>query len=380
MGNKGRGEKTKMNKGRREGQGERANNNKEFSYVFVWCLFRSLIGPKSGQNPKKKKHPNLQPHKLICCVAGATRGCGRSVAVELGRTGATVYVTGRGAKSDAGRPSETLEGTAKLINEAGGVGIPVVCDHTDAEQVKALFERIKQELGEDERLDVLVNSVWGADFVLDESFQGGKFWELGVEKVDKHWVAMERGVKAHLLTAAAAIPLMLKKQGGEEKKEETPLGVIIEMTDGVGEHYRGNVIYDLSKNGNRRTVLALSHELDLDKHGVSVIGVTPGFLRSEAMLDRFGVTEENWRDHVEKDKYWAFSETPTFVARGVAALVVDEKEKKALNGCGVASWTLGKKFQVDDVNGERPDWGKVEAELFGKDTSPVKFLIKLCEK
>ena len=289
--------------------------------------------------------------------------------------------------SDANRPSETLEGTAEMINEVGGKGIPVVCDHTDGKQVERLFERIRGDLGEGGRLDVLVNSVWGSDFILDDAMGGkGKLWELGVEKVERHWVGMERGVKAHLLTCAGAIPLMMKKNvGGEEgekkeggsgdgkEEEKESLSVIIEMTDGVGEHFRGSVMYDLCKNGNRRTVMALSNELDIEKQGISVIGVTPGFLRSEAMLDRFGITEENWKDHIKNDKYWAFSETPAFVGRGVVALVGDEGAMREWNGWGVASWTLGKRFGVDDVNGERPDWGKMEEELFGKDTSPVKF-------
>ena len=261
----------------------------------------------------------------FCLVAGATRGSGRGIAIELGAAGATVICTGRSTRaqaSDLNRP-ETIEETAELVSSAGGIGIAIRCDHTQESEVQALIERIKLE---HERLDVLVNDIWGGEKLID---WGKKFWELQPAKTFK---LIERAIFTHIITARYATPLML----------ETGPGLILEITDGDGDSYRGNFAYDLVKTTVIRMAKGMAAEFDgqtitADQSGstsgqplaqLTVAALTPGFLRSEEMLEHFGVTEQNWQDGARKDPYFALSETPQFVGRAVAALASDPNNSR----------------------------------------------------
>ena len=274
----------------------------------------------------------------VCVVAGATRGAGRGIAVELGAAGATVYATGRsvrGNPSPMARP-ETLEETAELIDAAGGRGIAVRCDHTDAAQVAGLAARIREE--QDGRLDVLVNDIWGGDPLAD---WGKPFWEHSLED----GLLMQRlAVTTHVITSWHLAPLLV----------ERGRGLVVEITDGDRPDYRGSFFYDLAKATVIR--LAVGQAADLKPHGVAAVALTPGFLRSEAMLDYFGVAEENWRDAIAQDRHYSESETPHFVGRAVAALAADP-DVMAKTGQTLASWTLSREYGFDDIDGRRPDWG-----------------------
>ena len=274
----------------------------------------------------------------IALVAGATRGAGRGIAVELGTAGATVYVTGRStraARSDLNRV-ETIEDTAELVTDAGGTGIAVRCDHTRPEDVAAVIERVRADHG---RLNVLVNDVWGGDPLTE---WGTPFWQLDLAKVQALW---ERAVVTHLITSQHAVPLML----------EHPGGLIVEVTDGDGARYRGNLAYDLVKSAVNRLALAQAEELR--PHGITALAVTPGFLRSEAMLDGFGVSEANWRDAGERDPHFLASETPRYIGRVVTALATDPHVERK-SGQVLTSWDLAEEYNVYDLDGSRPHWGR----------------------
>ena len=274
----------------------------------------------------------------IALVTGATRGTGRATAIELGAAGATVYVTGRsvrGNPSPMGRP-ETLEETAELVERAGGRAIPIRVDHTQPSEVAALIARIGRETGG--RLDVLVNDIWGGDPL---TRWGVPFWEHTLEDGLR---MQELGLHTHLITSWHAAPLMARRGRG----------LIVEVTDGVDDDLRGSLFYDLVKASVIR--VARSQAADLREHGVAVVAVSPGFLRSEAVLDHFGVTEETWRDGIAKDRHFAASETPRFVARGIAALAADP-DVLELSGQAFGSWHLGRRYDLTDVDGSRPDWG-----------------------
>jgi NAD(P)-dependent dehydrogenase (short-subunit alcohol dehydrogenase family) len=274
----------------------------------------------------------------IALVAGATRGAGRGIAVELGAAGATVYVSGRstrGHRSDMDRP-ETIEDTAELVTRAGGTGIAVRCDHTEPDQVAALLGRVRSDRG---RLDLLVNDVWGGDPL---SEWGKPFWELELAKIRTLW---ERAVLTHVITSQHAVPLML----------EHPGGLIVEITDGDGVDYRGNLAYDLVKTAVNRLARAQAEELR--PHGITAVAVTPGFLRSEAMLDGFGVTEANWRDAGRQDPHFLASETPHFIGRVIAALAADPDIHRR-TGAVLTSWDLAEEYDIDDADGTRPHWGR----------------------
>lgn len=271
-------------------------------------------------------------------VAGATRGAGRAIAIELGAAGATVYVTGRStraARSDMDR-AETIEDTADLVTEAGGTGIAVRCDHSQPGQVDALIARVRAEQG---RLDVLVNDVWGGDPLTEWDTP---FWRLDLDKVQALW---GRAVMTHLITSQAAVPLMLERGSG----------LIVEVTDGDGADYRGNLAYDLVKTAVNRLALAQAEELR--PHGITALAVTPGFLRSEAMLDGFGVTEDNWRDAGARDPHFLASESPRYVGRAVAAMAADPAVHTK-TGRVLTSWDLAEEYDFDDVDGSRPHWGR----------------------
>jgi NAD(P)-dependent dehydrogenase (short-subunit alcohol dehydrogenase family) len=279
----------------------------------------------------------------VAVVAGGTRGAGRGISVALGELGATVYVTGRstrGDRSEMGRP-ETIEETAQLVNEAGGEGIPVRVDHTREQEVATFAARVREE--RDGRLDVLVNDIWGGDPLTE---WGKPFWEHSLAGGLR---IQELAVITHLITSWHLVPLMVERGSG----------LVVEITDGVGDKYRGNLYYDLAKATVIRLAVGQAH--DLREHGVAAVAVTPGFLRSEAMLDHFGVTEENWRDAGEQDEHFLASETPLFVGRGVAALSADPNVMER-TGQVLSSWLLGREYQLEDADGSRPDWGAYARE------------------
>jgi len=287
----------------------------------------------------------------VALVAGATRAAGRGIAVQLGAAGATVYVTGRstrGQRSEMDRP-ETIEETAALVDEAGGRGIAVQVDHLVPEQVRALVARIESEQG---ALHVLVNDIWGAT-----RMEWNKtVWESDLEYGLR---TLRLGVDTHAITSHFAIPLLLKKPGG----------LVVEVTDGTDEynkdHYRVSFFYDLAKAAVNRMAFALAHELE--PHGATAVSLTPGWLRSEAMLDAYKVTEASWRDATKVQPHFAISETPAFIGRAVAALAADPQVKR-WNGKSLSSGELAKVYGFTDVDGSRPDAWRyiVEVQDAGK--------------
>jgi NAD(P)-dependent dehydrogenase (short-subunit alcohol dehydrogenase family) len=281
----------------------------------------------------------MQPLKgQVAVVAGATRGAGRGIALALGEAGATVYCTGRSVRGDvatSGR-SETIDETAELVSARGGTGIAARVDHTVPEQVEALFERVRAEQGG--RLDVLVNDVWGGDELTDWT---KPFWQ---HSLANGLLLQRRGIHSHVITSYYAAPLMIEQRRG----------LIIEITDGDNLEYRGNLFYDLVKVSVIRLAQAMSQELR--EHGVTALALTPGFLRSEAMLDHFGVTEANWRDGAKQDAHFIASETPAYIGRAVVALATDPNVQ-AKSGHALATWNLAKEYGFTDADGTQPDWG-----------------------
>ena len=286
-------------------------------------------------------------HK-IALVAGATRGAGRAIAVELAAAGALTYVTGRstrGSPSPMNRP-ETIEDTAQLIAARGGQAVAVRVDHAVPEDVSALMERVRRE--QDGRLDILVNDLWGGDPLAQ---WGVPFWQHDLQA----GLLMQRNaVHSHLITSWYAAPLMIARRSG----------LIIEVTDGITDRYRGSLFYDLAKASVMR--LALAQAQELREFNVTALALTPGFLRSEAMLDHFGVTEANWRDAVAKDPSFAVSETPYFIARAVVALASDP-EIMSKTGTALATWNLAKEYGFTDLDGTQPDWGAHARRVLGMD-------------
>ena len=272
----------------------------------------------------------------IAVVAGATRGAGRGIACMLGEAGATVYCTGRSVrgKPATGNRPETIEETAELVTQFGGEGLYAQVDHTDEAQVKTFFEQVQQDQG---RLDILVNDIWGGDAI---SQWGIPFWE---QEIDKGLLMQQRAVHTHIITSRYGVPLMIAQNSG----------LIIEITDGDNLNYRGELFYDLAKISTIRLAQAMAEELkDTD---ITAVSLTPGFLRSEEMLDGFGVTEENWRDAIQQDKYFAASETPFYVGRAVAALAADPNVAEKA-GQVLSSWNLAKEYGFKDMDGNQPDW------------------------
>jgi len=288
----------------------------------------------------------------IALVAGATRGAGRGVAVALGAVGATVYVTGRsggGKRSEMDRP-ETIEETAELVTAAGGRGIPVLVDHLEREQVQALVERIDVEHG---RLDVLVNNIWGGELLFDWE---KKVWE---HSLDDGFRVLRLAIDTHIITSHYALPLLIRNPGG----------LVVEMTDGTAEYnaanYRISLFYDLAKVSVNRLGFAQSKELA--PFGATAVSLTPGWLRSEIMLEGFGVAEENWRDALDKEPHFAISESPLFVGRAVAALATDPARSR-WNGQSLSSGQLAQVYGFTDADGSRPDAWRylVEVQDAGK--------------
>jgi NAD(P)-dependent dehydrogenase (short-subunit alcohol dehydrogenase family) len=289
----------------------------------------------------------------VALVAGATRGAGRAIAVELAGAGFFVYATGRSSRSsgrsEIDRP-ETIEETGELLAAAGGDGAARVVDHEDPAAVAELVSGIERDRG---RLDVLVNDIFGGDRYMEwDKPLWEHDWEGGLRM-------LQMGVHTHLITSRAAIPLMLHTAG-----EHGTQGLVVEMTDGTSEanaDFRRNVgfYYDLVKANVERIVKGLTAELE--NSPVTVVGVTPGWLRSEKMLENFGVTEANWRDAVEKRPAFGISESPTYVARGVAALAhASDADRWA--GTIASARQLADAYGFTDTDGSKPDcWGHIAA-------------------
>jgi NAD(P)-dependent dehydrogenase (short-subunit alcohol dehydrogenase family) len=273
----------------------------------------------------------------VALVAGATRGAGRGIARGLGEAGALVYCTGRSVR---GQPSvykrpETIDETAEIITRAGGAAVAVRVDHTIEAEVRALIERIDREHG---RLDVLVNSIAGEDPMMHE---WGSFWKTDLTNGE---AIFRQTVLSHIITAKHAAPIMIR----------AGRGLIVEVTENDVLSAGGNPLTQTSKLALK--VIAVNMAAELKPHGVAALAITPGFLRSESMLEGQGVTEANWRDAGKKDKNFLESETPLFVGRAVAALAADPEIMKR-TGQLCSSWELSREYGFTDADGRRPDWG-----------------------
>jgi NAD(P)-dependent dehydrogenase (short-subunit alcohol dehydrogenase family) len=288
----------------------------------------------------------------IALVAGATRGAGRGIATELGAAGATVYCTGRTTRtqpSELKRP-ETIEETAELVTQAGGQGIAAQVDHLEPAQVEALVARIEREQG---RLDVLVNDVWGADVFIE--------WNTPVWKhsLERGLRMLRLAVETHLITSHHALRLLTQRPGG----------LVVEVTDGTAEYnaanYRVSAFYDLAKASGLRMAFTLAKELA--PHECTAVAVSPGWLRSEQMLDNYRVTEANWRDAIAIQPHFAITETPRYVGRAVAHLAADPNVAR-WTGQSLSSGQLAQIYGFTDVDGSQPDAWRylVEVQDAGK--------------
>ena len=318
--------------------------------------------------PKRlaNKFPNKSLQGKIVLVAGATRGAGRGIAIALGEAGATVYCTGRSSRKNSRKPSqeksprpETIEETAELVTAAGGHGIPVRVDHTIPAEVKKLAARIQRQ---HKGLDILVNDIWGGDPLTE---WGKPFWTVNLENGLQ---MLKQAIHSHIITAHYAAPLMLGRPGG----------IIFEITDGDAFYYRGNLFYDLVKISVIRLAFAMARELR--KRDIVSVALTPGFLRSEAVLDVFKVTEANWKDvgkrkNKKKDENskdqndapndFMVSESPRYIGRAVAALATDPKVKNK-SGRVFSSWALAREYGFTDLDGSQPHWGDYARKKYGK--------------
>lgn len=297
----------------------------------------------------------------VAVVAGATRGAGRGIAAALGEAGATVICTGRSSrthavKSDYDRP-ETIEETAELVTSLGGRGIPIVVDHLDAEQVRRLAAHIREDHG---HIDILVNDIWGA-----EKLKGGpREWNTPIWKLDldKGLRILDLGVNTHLITSHHLLPLLINRPGG----------LLIEVTDGTADYnasrYRLSVFYDLAKVAVSRLAFSQGHELA--PHQATAVSLSPGWLRSEMMLEAYKVTEDNWRDAPAPPGF-AVSESPRYVGRAVAALAADPKRAR-WNQRSVTSGQLAAEYGFTDIDGTRPDVWRYshDVESGKKDADP----------
>ena len=282
----------------------------------------------------------------VALVAGATRGAGRGIAVQLGAAGATVYVTGRttqSKRSEMNRP-ETIDETAALVEAAGGRGIAVRVDHLVPDEVRALVDRIREEQG---ALHVLVNDIWGAT----KMEWNKSAWE---SSLDYGLRTLRLAVDTHAITSHFAIPLLIEKKGG----------LVVEVTDGTDEYnrvnYRVSFFYDLAKAAVNRMAFALAHELE--PRGATAVSLTPGWLRSEAMLEAYGVSEANWLDATKRQPHFAISESPAFVGRAVAALAQDPNVAR-WNGKSLSSGQLAKIYGFTDLDGSQPDAWRYVTEV-----------------
>lgn len=297
--------------------------------------------------------PPLTQH--VALVAGATRGAGRGIAVMLGEAGATVYCTGRStvgappaAGFYAGRP-ETVEETAALVTARGGRGIACRVDHADPDQVRALADRLAAAEG---RLDSVVMDFWG-----DESPVpfGTPFWQIDPARGR---ATIERTLWPHVLTLQQVVPLLLRPRAGD-----APPPLVVEVTDGPTLDYRTSLFYDLAAMLRARLAWAAAHELA--PHGVTVVAVTPGYLRTEYLLDHLGVSEATWRDALPAHPDLAASESPCLLGRGIAALAADRHSAR-LSGGLYGSWMLAAEYNLTDADGSRPDFGREIARREGR--------------
>ena len=292
--------------------------------------------------------PEGQLKDKVALVAGATRGAGRGTAIALGEAGATVYCSGRSTRrqrSEYDRP-ETIEETAELVTAAGGTGIAVAVDHLRPQQVQALVRRIDEEQG---RLDVLVNDIWGGEKLAEWNTP---LWE---HDLDGGLRMLRLAIDTHLITSHFALALLIRRPGG----------LVVEMTDGTQEYnavnYRLSAFYDLAKTSVLRLAFAQGHELA--PHGCTAVALTPGWLRSEMMLEIYGVTEETWREAtVGNPHFMAISESPRFVGRAVAALAGDP-DVHARNGGSFSSGGLARDYGFTDVDGSQPDCWRYMVEV-----------------
>ncbi|HJT91565.1 MAG TPA: SDR family oxidoreductase [Mycobacterium sp.] len=289
----------------------------------------------------------------VAVVAGATRGAGRGIATALGEAGATVICTGRSSvsgngQSDYDRP-ETIEETAELVTKLGGTGIPIQVDHLDIPQVQKLAERIREDHG---AIDILVNDIWGAEILKGHPPTWNRpIWEHNLEDGLR---ILRLGIDTHLITSHCLLPLLVTRPGG----------LLVEVTDGTKEYndsaYRISVFYDLSKVAVNR--LAYSHGHELEAFGATAVAVTPGWLRSEMMLDNWGVNEDNWHTAMDPGRSdgptappgFAESETPRYVGRGVAAIAADDSRSR-WNQRSVTSAELAREYGFTDLDGRQPD-------------------------
>jgi NAD(P)-dependent dehydrogenase (short-subunit alcohol dehydrogenase family) len=291
----------------------------------------------------------------VALVAGATRGAGRGIAVALGEAGATVYATGRstrGQRSEVDRP-ETIEETAELVTDAGGEGIAVRVDHLDPAQVAALVERIDADHG---RLDVLVNDIWGAEHLFEWS---KPVWE---HDLDRGLRLLRLALDTHLITSHHALPLLIRRPGG----------LVIEVTDGTADynadHYRVSLFYDLAKTSVTR--IAWGQAQELRPHGATAVALTPGWMRSEAMLDNHRVSESNWREATKRTPHFCISESPRYVGRAVAALAGDP-ERARWSGQSLSSGGLAQVYGFTDIDGTRPDCWRYMVEVVEVEGAPA---------
>jgi NAD(P)-dependent dehydrogenase (short-subunit alcohol dehydrogenase family) len=287
----------------------------------------------------------------VAVVAGATRGAGRGIAAALGEAGATVVCTGRSTRSRRSEYDrrETIEETAELVTHLGGHGIAVAVDHLDPNQVKHLAERIRTSHG---HIDVLVNDIWGGELLKGGPAQ----WNTPIWKLDLDGGLriLRLAIDTHLVTSHHLLPLLVDQPGG----------LLVEVTDGTTDYnasrYRLSVFYDLAKVAVNRLAFSQGHELE--SHGATAVAITPGWLRSEMMLDNFGVSEENWRDAIEKTAPadFALSESPRYVGRAVTALASDPHRAR-WNQQSVSSGQLATEYGFTDLDGSRPDiWRYIE--------------------
>jgi NAD(P)-dependent dehydrogenase (short-subunit alcohol dehydrogenase family) len=315
-----------------------------------------------------KSHNPISAKKLqgkIALVAGATRGAGRGIATALGEAGATVYCTGRSsrmARRRAVKQPETIEETAELVTAAGGRGIAVRVDHTNPADVKKLVATIKRRHG---TLDILANDIWGGDPLTEWS---KPFWKLNLEN---GFQMLKQAINSHIITAHYAVPLMFGKSRGSQRK------IIFEITDGDAFYYRGNLFYDLVKISVIRLAFAMARELR--KKGIVSVALTPGFLRSERVLEHMGVTEANWKDAGKKRKNkdknsgdqndapedFMVSESPRYIGRALVALATDPNVMEK-TGRVFSSWNLAREYGFTDVDGTQPHWGDFALKKYGK--------------
>jgi len=320
-----------------------------------------------GMTRAPKQLPNKVLQGKIALVAGATRGAGRGIAIALGEAGATVYCTGRSSRKGSRKSSkkllatpglrETIEETAELVTAAGGHGIAARVDHESPAEVKKLAARIKRQ---HKGLDILVNDVWGGDALTEWS---KPFWTVNLENGLK---MLKQAVHSHIITAHYAAPLMLGRKGG----------IIFEITDGDAFYYRGNLFYDLVKISVIRLAFAMSRELR--KRDIASVALTPGFLRSERVLEHFKVTEANWKDagkNKDKEKNsgeqndapndFMVSESPRYIGRAIVMLASDPK---VMNKTGrvFSSWALAREYGFTDLDGTQPHWGNYARKKYGK--------------